>query len=172
MKETKGALRPQPWNWKSLIMSALVLSSKVWDDNSMWNRDFSEVFPSFSLSRLNQLEVAVLGVLRFNVKVLSSEYAKYYFHLRAMCVKGGLSEGHAPIHPLDMEDIKELENMSSKLARDSVGQQTRSGKAKSLHRVNDAKLLRKVAKSGYAFTDRHAPTLSLEQVVSGNTQLV
>lgn len=28
---------------------------------------------------------------------------------RAMCVKGGLSEGHAPIHPLDMEDIKELE---------------------------------------------------------------
>ncbi|CAN0134513.1 unnamed protein product, partial [Hapterophycus canaliculatus] len=82
MKETKGALRPQPWNWKSLIMSVLVLSSKVWDDNSMWNRDFSEVFPSFSLSRLNQLEVAVLGVLRFNVKVLSSEYAKYYFHLR------------------------------------------------------------------------------------------
>lgn len=45
-------------------MSALVLSSKVWDDNSMWNRDFSEVFPSFSLSRLNQLEVAILGVLR------------------------------------------------------------------------------------------------------------
>lgn len=24
-------------------------------------------------------------------------------------MKGGLSEGHAPIHPLDMEDIKELE---------------------------------------------------------------
>lgn len=45
-------------------MSALVLSSKVWDDNSLWNRDFSEVFPSFSLGRLNQLEVAVLGVLR------------------------------------------------------------------------------------------------------------
>lgn len=45
-------------------MSALVLSSKVWDDNSMWNRDFSEIFPSFSLGRLNQLEVAVLGVLR------------------------------------------------------------------------------------------------------------
>lgn len=45
-------------------MSALVLSSKVWDDNSMWNRDFSEVLPSFSLGRLNQLEVAVLGVLR------------------------------------------------------------------------------------------------------------
>ena len=29
LQETKGALRPQPWNWKSLLMSALVLSSKV-----------------------------------------------------------------------------------------------------------------------------------------------
>ncbi|CBN75906.1 conserved unknown protein [Ectocarpus siliculosus] len=150
MKETKGAIRPQPWNWKSLIISALVLSSKVWDDNSMWNRDFSEVFPSFSLGRLNQLEVAVLGVLRFNVKVLSSEYAKYYFHLRAMCVRGGLSDSHAPIHPLDMEGIKELEAMS-------------------LHSANDAKLLRKVAKSGYAFTDKHGPSLSLEQVVSSSS---
>ncbi|CAN0428524.1 unnamed protein product, partial [Laminaria digitata] len=49
----------------------------------MWNRDFSELYPSFSLLRLNELEVAVLGVLRFNVRVLSSEYAKYYFHLRS-----------------------------------------------------------------------------------------
>eukprot|EP00903_Cladosiphon_okamuranus_P005385 g5376.t1 len=172
MKATKGALRPQPWNWKSLIMSALVLSSKVWDDNSMWNRDFSEIFPSFSLGRLNQLEVAVLGVLRFNVKVLSSEYAKYYFHLRVMCVRGGLSDGHAPIHPLDLQDVKELENMSSKLAHDSVVQQTRTGKAMSIHSVNDAKLLEKVAESGYTFTDRHAPSLSLEQIVSVNRQII
>lgn len=60
-------------------MSALVLSSKVWDDNSMWNRDFSEVSPSFSLARLNQLEVAVLGVLRVSyvrsfVRVLPYQY--------------------------------------------------------------------------------------------------
>ncbi|CAM9280364.1 unnamed protein product [Pylaiella littoralis] len=168
MKETKGALRPQPWNWKSLIMSALVLSSKVWDDHSMWNRDFSEVSPSFSLGRLNQLEVAVLGVLRFNVKVLSSEYAKYYFHLRAMCVRGGLSEGHAPIHPLDLEGIRELEAMSSKVARDSAGKQYRSSKAMSIHDVNDAKLLKRVATSGYTFTDKHAPPVSLEQVVTGD----
>lgn len=26
-----------------------------------------------------------------------------------MCVRGGLSDGHAPIHPLDLQDIKELE---------------------------------------------------------------
>ena len=54
------------------MMSALVLSSKVWDDNSMWNRDFSEIFPSFSLGRLNQLEVAVLGVLRVSLRAPSS----------------------------------------------------------------------------------------------------
>lgn len=37
-----------------------------------------------------------------------------------------------------------LQNMSSKLARDSAVQQNRSGKAMSLHSVNDAKLLKKV----------------------------
>lgn len=30
-------------------------------------------------------------------------------HTRVMCVRGGLSDGHAPIHPLDLQDIKELE---------------------------------------------------------------
>lgn len=33
----------------------------------MWNRDFSELCPSFTLVRLNQLEVAVLEVLRVSV---------------------------------------------------------------------------------------------------------
>ena len=34
----------------------------------MWNRDFSELYPSFSLLRLNELEVAVLGVLRVRTR--------------------------------------------------------------------------------------------------------
>lgn len=36
----------------------------------MWNRDFSELYPSFGLLRLNQLEVAVLRVLRVRVNMV------------------------------------------------------------------------------------------------------
>lgn len=41
---------------------------QVWDDNSMWNRDFSELCPSYTLARLNELEVAVLEILRVSVR--------------------------------------------------------------------------------------------------------
>ncbi|CAM9372464.1 unnamed protein product [Ascophyllum nodosum] len=157
MKETRGALRPLPCNWKSLVMSVLLLASKVWDDHSMWNRDFSELCPAFTLVRLNQLEVAMLELLRFNVKVLSSEYAKYYFHLRSMCVRGGLSVDHAPIPPFDMEGVRVLEDFSSKLEMVSGGQGHHPEEVMPSHGVNDARLLQKVAMSGYAFAGKYAP---------------
>ncbi|CAN0086287.1 unnamed protein product, partial [Phaeothamnion confervicola] len=63
LKETNGELRPAPRNWKSLLLSALILSSKIWDDLSMWNADFVEICPSYTLSRINELELAVLEAL-------------------------------------------------------------------------------------------------------------
>jgi hypothetical protein len=74
----------------------MVLASKVWDDLSMWNIDFSNVsahiqgLSSFTLSRINELEVALLTSLSFNVKVPASEYAKYYFLIRTMLLRSGL----------------------------------------------------------------------------------
>ena len=102
-------------------MSCMVLSSKVWDDLSMWNADFANVVPSgmkFSLVRLNELEIAVLNCLTYNVKVLSSEYAKYYFLLRSMLIKSGLSGDGDMLSSinskaLDVEGAKKLEQLSS-----------------------------------------------------------
>ena len=100
IKETNGALTPAPHNWKSVLFSCMVLSSKVWDDLSMFNLDFSNVSMScgnsssglsaFSLQRTNALEVAVLQTLNFNVRVAASEYAKYYFLIRTMLIRSGL----------------------------------------------------------------------------------
>ena len=50
-------MKVRPYNWKSLLLSAMVMSSKVWDDLSMCNADFSLVCPSFTLSRINELEL-------------------------------------------------------------------------------------------------------------------
>jgi hypothetical protein len=118
IKVTNGVLTPATSNWRSLLFSTMVLSSKVWDDLSMFNLDFSNVsrlcksgLNSFSLQRTNALELAVLTSLNFDVKVLASEYAKYYFLIRTMLSRGGLLDGaHMP---LSRDEYKALEYRTS-----------------------------------------------------------
>jgi hypothetical protein len=89
----------------------------VWDDLSMWNADFSHTCPAgveFQLSRINELELAVLSSLQYKVKVPASEYAKYYFLLRSMLIKSGLgSDDLKSMNPLDVEGAKQLQHISS-----------------------------------------------------------
>lgn len=77
---------------------------------SMWNVDFSQICPSFDLTRVNELELAMLNALKFTIKVPASEYAKYYFHLRSMMARLGLHE-HEPnrITPLDLAGARKLQ---------------------------------------------------------------
>jgi hypothetical protein len=86
------------------------MASKVWDDLSMWNVDFSQVYPSFDLARVNALELAMLEALKYVIRVSASEYAKYYFHLRSMMVKLGLQDRDANfIRPLDVAGARRLQ---------------------------------------------------------------
>jgi hypothetical protein len=71
-------------NWRPLLLSALLTASKVWDDLSSWNIEFSEIFPIFSLQDINCLEVCFLEGLKWNLAITGSEYARYYFSLRAL----------------------------------------------------------------------------------------
>ena len=101
----------------------------------MWNVDFSESCPtgvSFPLKRINELEVNVLKALGFEVKVLASEYAKYYFLLRSMLIKSGLA-GNEMTSPLDVQGARRLQEVSSQFdsaslskARASIEEGTRS----------------------------------------------
>ena len=58
------------------------MASKVWDDLSMWNVDFSHVSNAFDLKRVNELELALLDAFSYEVKVSASDYAK--FQLRSL----------------------------------------------------------------------------------------
>lgn len=67
------------------------------------------------MQRINELELAVLAALGYKVKVPASEYAKYYFLLRAMLIKSGLgSDSMKELTPLDVEGAKRLQQVSSK----------------------------------------------------------
>jgi hypothetical protein len=91
------------------------MASKVWDDLSMWNVDFSQVYPSFDLSRVNSLELAMLEALKYVIRVSASEYAKYYFLLRSMMVKLGLhNEDPNYIRPLDLAGARKLQLSTEK----------------------------------------------------------
>lgn len=116
LRETSGGVRPNLDNWKSLLFSCMIMASKVWDDLSMWNVDFSQACPAglrFSLQRINELELAVLSCLKYNVKVPASEYAKYYFLMRSMLIRSGLAGEEFRSAPLDLEGAKKLEFLTA-----------------------------------------------------------
>ena len=81
-----------PSNWRPLLCVCLMLASKIWDDLSMINEDFSTFLP-FTLAQINQWEMSFLNLVSFNVRVKASEYAKYYFNLRQQQQGGVASSG-------------------------------------------------------------------------------
>ena len=91
----------------------MIMASKVWDDLSMWNADFSQVCGSFTLKRINELELALLEFLGFSVKVTASDYAKYYFHLRSYSCRLGLIHDLKSLAPLDMGSAHKLSVLSA-----------------------------------------------------------
>jgi len=95
--ETGGSIRPNARNWRSILLSSMLLASKVWDDLSMWNVDFyhvcrtssDPVVSCYNLERINQLERLILETLHFKVRITASMYAEYYFEIRSMLLQTG-----------------------------------------------------------------------------------
>lgn len=130
IKDTNGGVRPNRYNWRSVLFSCMILSSKVWDDLSMWNIDFTQACPSgvsFSLQRINQLELGLLNALKYNVRVPASEYAKYYFLMRSMMIRSGMAGPEVMnSSPLDLESANKLEVLSTKFSGISHLKRSRS----------------------------------------------
>jgi len=71
-------------SWRPLLLCALLLASKVWQDLGSWNVEFTEIYPQFSLQNINKLEREFCQALSWNLYISSSLYAKYYFALRSL----------------------------------------------------------------------------------------
>jgi hypothetical protein len=98
-----------PHNWRRVTLAALILASKVWEDQAVWNVDFLSVFEHVTVQDLLQLEKVILNLLQFNVSLKASLYAKYYFELRSLAEK---TELQFSIEPLSKEDADKLETRS------------------------------------------------------------
>uniref|UniRef100_A0A6B2LEK4 Cyclin N-terminal domain-containing protein n=1 Tax=Arcella intermedia TaxID=1963864 RepID=A0A6B2LEK4_9EUKA len=99
-------------NWRRIVLGALILSSKVWEDLAVWNVDFISVFPNLKIQDLNLLEREYLCSLQFTVSLTASVYAKYYFELRKLSDR---TEEFFPLKPLDQKNASLLEAKSKGL---------------------------------------------------------
>jgi len=169
LKVTKGRLQIRHFNWKSVLFAGMIMASKVWDDLSMWNADFSAVCPSFSLRRINELELTLLSILKFDTTITASNYAKYYFHLRSMCATMGLGGDLREMQPLSIEgahrlhisskNFTEMNNLQQTMRERSATLDPRS--ALEIRLPGDSSVESKLRKNAAKTTQ-----LSLEEVVS------
>lgn len=57
--------------WRPIFMCGLLLASKVWQDLSSWNIEFSSVYPQFSLESINKLELNFLRSVKWDLYISS-----------------------------------------------------------------------------------------------------
>jgi len=165
LKATNGQIQIRHYNWKSILLSAMVMASKVWDDLSMWNADFSQVCPSFTLKRINDLELALLNALKFSVRVSASEYAKYYFHLRSRVGLFYPSIRKELQKPLDLQGARRLEELSQELQQDQILADSKR-RCVTLHEGADSQYIEKLHTIGPQFSQHVLDTnVSVEQLV-------
>lgn len=132
-----------PCSWRRVVLGAVLLASKVWDDQAVWNVDYCQILKEITVEDMNELERQFLELLQFNINVPASVYAKYYFDLRTLADHNDMA---FPSEPLSKERAQKLEAMS-RVCEDKLGELHRNGfkKWSSLDNVNNVSVRRSTA---------------------------
>ena len=74
-------------NWEKILLIAVMLAQKVWDDAPLANADFPKVWANlhpdenFSLEAINEMEQRFLVYIHFEAHVSIQVYTRFYFEL-------------------------------------------------------------------------------------------
>uniref|UniRef100_A0A3Q2D9F0 Cyclin Y-like 1 n=1 Tax=Cyprinodon variegatus TaxID=28743 RepID=A0A3Q2D9F0_CYPVA len=121
-----------PANWKRIVLGAILLASKVWDDQAVWNVDYCQILKDITVEDMNEMERQFLELLQFNINVPASVYAKYYFDLRQLADDNNLN---FPLEPLNNQRAQKLEAIS-RLCEDKYKDLSKAAMRRSLSADN------------------------------------
>eukprot|EP00930_Biecheleria_cincta_P000556 TRINITY_DN10122_c0_g1_i3.p1 TRINITY_DN10122_c0_g1~~TRINITY_DN10122_c0_g1_i3.p1 ORF type:complete len:711 (-),score=114.36 TRINITY_DN10122_c0_g1_i3:137-2269(-) len=96
-----------PDNWQRLTIAAMMLASKVWNDESFENAEFAQLCPLYTLDEINTFERIFLKCVGYNMSVKGSEYAKTYFLLRTLGAKDSADFTMEPIDNVRASRLQE-----------------------------------------------------------------
>lgn len=97
--------------WRRIVLAALIVADKVFEDYAVWNADFLSLFPSTDIQDLNTLEREFLNFLQYATTFKASDYARYYFALKELSD----NKDALPAKPLTQEQADRLESGSTVL---------------------------------------------------------
>jgi hypothetical protein len=92
--------------WRRVLLGAILISEKVWEDQTVWNVDYTKSFPEIEVDDLRNLEREFLIKIQFQLTLKPSEYARYYFALSSLRES---TEENYPLKPLTKEIANRLE---------------------------------------------------------------
>ena len=80
---TKVGILMNHWNWRRILLTTLIVASKVWDDDSLENIHFPKVMHDISLKEVNSLERIFLDLISFRlIKTTKFKFYKIKLFLR------------------------------------------------------------------------------------------
>ena len=74
-------------NWRRMLFIALIIASKIWDDNSFENKHFAQIFSTLKVGEINLLEGVFMNLINYNVFVSQKEYFEYLFMIKSLALK-------------------------------------------------------------------------------------
>ena len=108
-------------NWRKIIFIALIIASKLWDDDSLENIHYSQVFTHLKVGEINLLERTFLELINYKVFVKFSEYMKYYFAIKNMALRYNFNgEQIVPVSVEKMMKIQEYAYQMQKRMRKKI----------------------------------------------------
>ena len=108
-------------NWRKIIFIALIIASKIWDDDSLENIHYSQVFTHLKIGEINLLERTFLELINYKVFVKFSEYIKYYLWVKNLALRYNFNgEQIVPVSVEKMMKIQEYAYQMQKRMRRKI----------------------------------------------------
>jgi hypothetical protein len=98
MKE--GQMKLSGLNWRPVVYTAMLLSSKCWEDINSYNVDFSKAYKHYSLQAINKMESLFTDMIGWKLYISPELYSQYYFTLKDAGLPDVIQPPGSPLNTL------------------------------------------------------------------------